>query len=1690
MEDDATKASATAITHTKSNVQSLPLDDKMEVEVTDKEDSDNSALDCFDDSVADKTYVPPKTEEDGSSEYESDGEGSESAFEKSFNKGLAASLAKKSEKKDSPTKGNVKVVAKPIGNRTANTFTNDQAEQLLKKASLSDMTPTDNKYPVAHGPYYIVKYGPRDNAITIQNADDYYWRNNSGRSTDKLIRRNYHAVTPEYRMWVETPIAERPDGKPPQRTSAKMTKYTFELTPAALQESDHKTRCMLVHYLGDPNYLISKDPTSTTSTRDKKSEESDILMVTTENTEKRVATEEREKNVADIDSNMAVDKTENRRTSTHDDVVNMDVDVQVPDSDRQADTETVDTEDDKNKVYVPMHLIPFEEMISKTLIPNDATGFEVGEFREASHMELKDKTRSLGIQQVEECMEVCAKNAWFQEAYGNVMTLPTEGEVFPFYIGNTRKHEKEFSKPLLTDGHSWKLRKAGLLYPGSNIQVMKWDVMIKDADGKAKPCSDFKRVFYYDLTTNNAFVHYYGLSDASKRSKHGNAKHSTQIHYHNAKIIQEEIKKQTKVMPTALYNAMSSNVAPGLVGVLSQPRNVRQVRYQIKKSKEEITLNDGIVADAMHVSKYTGDNFVRFVVAEPHVSAIVMSKTAQDEFNRACRKATRDTTIITGYDTTFDYGNTYISLYGYHHPEMERVSPDKGTINESPFIAVAAMVHQKRSEFEHQVFFDLMRRNLDTNGLRVVVVTDKEFAGQPTLEGAVNLSCWNHLKNNVKKKVDDMGIKRKEEKGRVKTDLDKLFRSSTLQSYEERKLKYFDGTENVHPVWNSKEFQDYFNRNIDEGFKMKSSRWVLDGLGIDSRNGITSNPSETLNFRFKHNQPGGDKDVPQTMLELNEFMANEDRNVAQGWFGRGPYQLKPQYRHLQRDPREMPAFQIETAEEAARQINMCLGKAGEKIDVAGQNQDATQQKPTMQAAAKWLYENQRYELAVKSGTWIVGNYNQDFEKEQRMVRLKPPSCTCGASVMCPHMLCVLKATGMRPDYELVGKEIKLIDKSGDKPFVSGKKNVTSKDTTNSAIIPTTSSKKVHRIVGLFTWDPRRKVVDSTPQQADATHDITATGTSTSTSPSPLATTSKSSTSIAQTAVGSTLDANKDTSRGKEDDDSTTTATTPGPSTSKSDSTTATATTPTTDSTAPTAVTSATDSKTATSTTSLTASNTATAQSTSDDITPTASTSRPVPLAKKKFEKVKPNGNSIRYHVQADTGEVPENYYPPRNSCTIFTKHDEPIFSLINTENGKCSAVITKESGEIKNKKISPKLKHDLAKCLIYETVISEDTNLPAVEFQIAQAAREDIEDESMIALQSNKYYDGDKVEPSKHTLICYCNDPDVKGYVNPDPAFRKVVKCQKCPDKFHERCLTVHGKEIKRFQCTPCTIKTTGTFWSANGNQVHNTCTFDNLTTGMALHIEQHGHQILTEMKGSVNEEHFRTVMDHTLRGDFAQAQKIWHDDVVVPRHTLDLDQYEERVKDIDDKNNSRNQQGLPPLAAPIRPRLNTGSLFGSLNHMTYSNLKDACTFQMTKNCTDCGPITRNVSSLTVEDLQAIESPRVVYDCGRCNTGMYTLKFKNPPNKQNWLINLDIDGMEVFAPNDLMDNLPNTVKIDRREFRKQTITFFSDEIAGGHFVSAQQYNGDWVWYDGMKSDNAPMNSKRIRKLTEDGTFSV
>ena len=464
----------------------------------------------------------------------------------------------------------------------------------------------------------------------------------------------------------------------------------------------------------------------------------------------------------------------------------------------------------------------------------------------------------------------------------------------------------------------------------------------------------------------------------------------------------------------------------------------------------------------------------------------------------------------------------------------------------------------------------------------------------------------------------------------------------------------------------------------------------------------------------------------------------------------------------------------------------------------------------------------------------------------------------------------------------------------------------------------------------------------------------------------------------------------------------------------------------------------------------------------------------------------------QFYFNLQTPNIPTDYIPTRNSVTYFMHNDEPVMALVNPPSGQISAVLPLESGKLTKKAVTPELKYRIAKCLKYESVVGVGSNDPAVEFQVCAVSRDDFESEPKLALDNDQYYDGDERKPELIRLSCYCMEPAVKGYKETNPDFKTTYTCQKCKDVYHDTCLQEKEKKPvgKSFKCTPCSTQTTGAFWSAGDTT--NTCTLDNVTTGATLHTEQHGKRWLSEMKGTPQEEHFRTVVEHTIEGEFDQGQNHWYNEVVVPKHFEELNVAENRNHQIVDLNKYRASKGLDPQALQQLPTLTQGSLYGSVYEQTYRHVSAGSSFVEIKNCDQkgCPPREDVRTSFTNSSMKKI-GEQTTSPCRTCKKGTVTSSIVNPNGKQPWMVHVDVENLDETATEELIDKTktPDVLRIDGKEYEKQTITLFNPEMNSGHYVSLQKYNGDWIWYDGLQTEHMPYEHKRFRKITPDGIIN-
>ena len=468
-------------------------------------------------------------------------------------------------------------------------------------------------------------------------------------------------------------------------------------------------------------------------------------------------------------------------------------------------------------------------------------------------------------------------------------------------------------------------------------------------------------------------------------------------------------------------------------------------------------------------------------------------------------------------------------------------------------------------------------------------------------------------------------------------------------------------------------------------------------------------------------------------------------------------------------------------------------------------------------------------------------------------------------------------------------------------------------------------------------------------------------------------------------------------------------------------------------------------------------------------------------------------------------QIPEGWTPTRNSATFFTAMDEEYLGIICYPNGEVSAVVPTRTGKLTAKDFTPELDYKIAKSLVNESVTGVDrSTLPCVQYQKCAVLQGELVPECSLALDNNKLFD--KKKPTKWTsvpLTCYCMEPLVKGYSSEKQVPKEVIKCTKCKDQYHKDCLSEHNKipmKKKDYKCPPCSTETSGTYWGAG--EVVSTCTLDNLTTGIALHTEQYGDGFVQSLEGTHAKEVLKEVSNLTLIGDFAAAQQSWYNGVVCAKQFEEIEKIRSENSEIRKSNKLSQSEGDTGVKVKSLPEFRQSSLHGSTTEMTYGHLTEAFTFRASGTC-NYGKCPNKEMETDVRGFHLVHAkqikdfPQFKEKCDFCRHGERVMeltipredavsKERIPPPS---IAHFDLEGSK---PEDTMtltdpEKTPNEIRIDGYLYRKQMITFHNPASGEGHFVSAQQYKNDWLWYDGIQTPTLPRTHKRLRKITPDGS---
>ena len=601
------------------------------------------------------------------------------------------------------------------------------------------------------------------------------------------------------------------------------------------------------------------------------------------------------------------------------------------------------------------------------------------------------------------------------------ISIPEGGKV---YLFDCRKTQQPWNKMLLNDGFRYKLKNHYYL-PNSNFDKSKFYGYTSYSEGKRmEPTATFKKYTYFNTQSGILAIHYRGNVEDVSRVPHGNASRSKQLFIPTSKGLEKDINEDYKgISGHKTYHDLTSKLPGSVASTIVGPRNARAVHY-IRQKLEHKSWVDNLdeVKKVALVSDYLGD-FVRGSTTKPYFAAVLATETGLTEFRRVIDKMPKNTPLETYYDTTFEFGNQYASIYSYRHPFLERVNKKALSRSDMPIVPLFVMLHEKKFQESHQFMFRTAEETFDKKYSHAkktfkntpkVMISDKEFDGEKLLSNCKTIHCWNHLKKNISSEAKYKKHVRGNELQHIEDDFDKLVVTETEAEYTTMR-----DTMLAKRHWRNTGMAEYFMDRIDQDFKNNSARWVLDEWGIGhGRFGITNNPAETVNSVI-HTTKNDEElkkihknyTVPDTMLFFHHYAQCNDKELRSAYHNASTdFQVRQEYKkRFEKELKLMPPVYIQDVAEMKEEMKERLDPEHEPTEEETPDKveppKASEPDAFKKLAEQHIKENRLCRVPELRSYFGVRDMARD---NMVWVDYMVDKCTCpiGNKGQCPHKLAV------------------------------------------------------------------------------------------------------------------------------------------------------------------------------------------------------------------------------------------------------------------------------------------------------------------------------------------------------------------------------------------------------------------------------------------------------------------------------------------------------------------------------------------------------------------------------------------------------------------------------------------------------------------------------------------------------------
>ena len=485
---------------------------------------------------------------------------------------------------------------------------------------------------------------------------------------------------------------------------------------------------------------------------------------------------------------------------------------------------------------------------------------------------------------------------------------------------NTRVREPHggdifvFNASKLQISSLWQLDDDG--YPWSGKHPLTADGLKKRSFYYRPPAGDhfkstgqhnFRKTIYYRPADHTCLIHYRGdHSTAEKKINRKTGKPKTDCKM----LIQQrinEIDPQRTMGPSAVLDKLLDSGDGYQLGI-TQPKSKDQIRYYQRQMDQEKVIGGSEIINIGFLDKILGQQYVVNHSGHPHKIFFMAHNQSLANMKHLLKTmGDKKTPLLLHFDTTFKFGNYYLSPLVYRHPQIIQKDRKLSEVeNPDAIIPLVHVLHENKSHESLNNFFfwfnTLMKQNcpkfLDWPK---VLVSDREFK-EEYMPNTRRVFCKWHLLKDLERYGIGLGMKKKVTKKNEHygtknvnyyvTSINNLMNAKALDDYYQQRDQIFNGDD---VMWNSpegRELAQYYMKNLEEDIIYRSGYWYLDSLGLGQfTNGLTNNASETYNSMIRHLKPKGNtrQTADITAIKLFSFECCLHSFVLACYFGRGEF---------------------------------------------------------------------------------------------------------------------------------------------------------------------------------------------------------------------------------------------------------------------------------------------------------------------------------------------------------------------------------------------------------------------------------------------------------------------------------------------------------------------------------------------------------------------------------------------------------------------------------------------------------------------------------------------------------------------------------------------------------------------------------------------------------------------------------